>query len=166
MVNCYFSGQGSKRAMPRVYAISSTRQIGRVSFALMLMAIWSCSNGSGTPPLGQVDGIVTLDGKPLPAAFIEFIPSQGRVSWATTDSTGAYHLDYTNSKPGALLGEHKVKISTYVMPSPDSPNSGKPELVPPQYNCKTTLVADVTEETNIFNFDLVTGGWKGAGSAH
>lgn len=41
-----------------------------------------------------IDGIVSLDGQPVPNASLEFFPvsGKGRVSFTTTDATGRYRV--------------------------------------------------------------------------
>lgn len=94
-----------------------------------------------------VQGVVTLDGRPLAGALVVFRPVNGRPSSGTTDITGKYELQYMPAKPGALPGEHQVSITTALEPDSDSDNPlkqrGRAELVPPQYNSRTTLTATV-----------------------
>ena len=93
-----------------------------------------CSDSEG---LGRVTGVVTLDGKPLSEANVEFVPSAGgRPSTAVTDSEGRYELLYTMTEKGAAIGEHKVIVSTL------HESDGKllrAEQVPMKYNLESTL---------------------------
>ncbi|MEP3480100.1 MAG: hypothetical protein ABJZ55_12690 [Fuerstiella sp.] len=64
------------------------------------------------PPLGDVGGTVTLAGKPLVGAIVEYSPKEtGRPSVATTDSEGYYSLLYTNDYSGAVIGDHTIQIT-------------------------------------------------------
>ena len=55
---------------------------------------------------------VTLDGKPLANAMVQFSPDgQGRPSAGTTSSDGSYTLQYTADHSGAKIGEHTVTVS-------------------------------------------------------
>jgi hypothetical protein len=100
------------------------------------------------PELADVQGAVTLDGKPLARALIIFEPKTGgRASRAVTDDTGAYRLNYLRDVNGAKIGLHKVKITTA---SEDDPK----ERIPVRYNKKSTLTADVARGPNKHNFNL------------
>jgi hypothetical protein len=54
---------------------------------------------------------VTYAGRPLAGAEVEFTPvGPGTSSVGFTNPQGAYELQYTLQKKGALIGEHKVQI--------------------------------------------------------
>ena len=62
-----------------------------LSGLLVLLAVAAVMTaGCGKSDLGAVTGRVTMDGKPLPNAFVEFIPTggQGSVSYGKTDDNG------------------------------------------------------------------------------
>lgn len=66
--------------------------------------------------LGQVEGTITLDGKPLSDASVAFTPLNAGVespgSAGLTDSEGKYQLSLViEQTPGALVGQHKVVVS-------------------------------------------------------
>jgi len=123
-----------------------------------------CGGGAETPPLGTVSGTVTLDGKPLPDATVRFKPETGRESIATTNADGQYSLRYTMEADGALVGQHRVEISTATeghneSGGPDDEGTwveGKPESLPPKYNAESELTATVEEGTNNIDFDLTS----------
>jgi hypothetical protein len=100
------------------------------------MACLAGCGGSDLPELGEVSGVVTLDGEPLPNAIVEFQPSaEGRPSSAETDEEGRYELLYLIDAPGALLGEHTVRVRPIITEEmdnydPEEPDSGEP---PPTY---------------------------------
>ncbi len=123
---------------------------GCAAFILLVMFL----NTAGCGPdvrLGQVSGQVTLDGKPLSEARVIFRPSHGRMSQAITGEGGQFELYYTIDRAGALLGNHRVTISTS---EPISPSEVTPELVPEEYNVKSTLTAVVKGGENTLDFDL------------
>ena len=111
----------------------------------------------GDANLGDVTGVVTLDGKPLPDAFVTFTPqeagpdSNGTATFGRTAADGSYRMYFTDDKMGSTLGPNSVSIETWDVSS-DGP--GTKEIVPNVYNSKTTLVADVKSGKNSFNFDL------------
>ncbi len=109
--------------------------------------------------LSGVSGTVTLDGKPLEGAFVEFSPVSGRPSLGKTDEDGRYQLEYSTSKSGVESGEHTVRIGTYEEASIDmetgEPTAEVEEIVPEKYNSQTTLTEHVKPGKNNINFQLV-----------
>jgi len=101
------------------------------------------------PALGDVEGRVTLDGRPLPAALVLFTPAgRGRTSQGVTDGDGRYRLRYLRDIPGANVDEHVVRISTAT-----EENAGR-ERLPPRYHARTHLKALVKAGRNAIDFDL------------
>jgi hypothetical protein len=100
--------------------------------AALLGAMGLCTGCGGSDlKLGQVSGTVTLDGKPVPNAFITFDPQfEGRPSMAKSDKLGKYELRFNSTKWGALIGEHHVRISTADL-TPD--DKAIAELIPKAY---------------------------------
>jgi len=123
--------------------------------ALFLTA--GCDRGD-RPELGTVSGTVTLDGRPLPYALLEFQPERGRISYGCTDSVGRYRLIYIRNIGGAKVGRHSVSISTLRQAEASGPDGkpipASPELVPKKYNTETTLRAEVKAGNNTFDFAL------------
>jgi hypothetical protein len=104
---------------------------------------------SNRPPLGLVEGTVTLDGVPLPAALVVFTPDgPGRSAMATTDTAGHYELCFLRDIAGANLGSHTVRITTA-----DGETTAK-EILPPRYHRKTRLSATVEPGRNMLDFEL------------
>jgi hypothetical protein len=121
-----------------------------VKYVLLLGLVVGCSQ-SGR--LGQVEGTVLLDGQPLPNAIVEFQPEgKGRPSVAETGPDGKYKLRFSKHQWGAVLGKHKVLITTF---SPSGDGQLK-ERVPAAYNTNTTLFRDVQSQPNWIDFDLQT----------
>lgn len=89
----------------------------------MYLIMWSMTKKVALPNLAPVSGTVTLDGKPLAGAEVQFWPrSEGgqqsiyvTTSFGVTDDQGKYLLKYTeiDSQPimGAVVGKHTVRIS-------------------------------------------------------
>tara|TARA_R110002111_G_scaffold168038_1_gene233787 strand:+ start:46561 stop:46980 length:420 start_codon:yes stop_codon:yes gene_type:complete len=117
--------------------------------------------GSGeeeAPPLAEVSGMVTLNGKPLPKATVMFFPvKEGRVSTGVTDDNGAYSLSYEPSVPGAVKGFHRVEIRTggETLDADGQLVEEVPEILPENYHSQTRLAAEVGEPPNQINFELV-----------
>lgn len=125
-----------------------------LSFALLALLAVGCS-GSNLPDMGQVSGVVTLDGAPYANAYVVFSPTQGRPSEGVTDSEGKYKLNYMPGAPGALLGNHKVSITTQYQ-APENPDAAPPfvEPLPAKYNIQSTLTATVQPGNNQIDFAL------------
>jgi hypothetical protein len=92
--------------------------------------------------------VITLDGKPLPAADIMFVPqgeTKGQGAVGRTDAAGKFELQSQDRKhKGAPVGDYQVVISKLVKPDgsdyvPD-PNAGPmdtggfKELLPARYS--------------------------------
>jgi hypothetical protein len=114
--------------------------------------------GCGRPEnIGQVSGMVTLNGQPLPGALIQFEPlAGGSPSGGYTDESGQYSLTYNREVQGAEIGEHRVLIRTKDLGNPDSdpPRPKKAESVPARYNTKSELTAKVEAGKNQIDFPL------------
>ena len=63
----------------------------------------------------KVRGMVTLDGKPLDGAMVEFLPQGGRGQPAhgITAGDGSFHLDTHAPDDGAWAGDYKVVVQKY-----------------------------------------------------
>src|SRR5262245_12253374 len=83
----------------------------RVSAILPLLMALGCSGG-GKPI--KVEGKVTLDGKPLPEALIQFLPEGeqgGPPANGLSGTDGTFRLTTFNSGDGALPGTYKVTVT-------------------------------------------------------
>lgn len=123
-----------------------------------VLLLCGCGGGADTPDLGQVSGVVTLDGQPLEGAVIEFIPQGGRPSSGTTDSEGKYDLRYTVEEDGALIGSHEVRITTareQTGGEGDQPLvEAREEQLPPKYHTKSELKENVEAGSQTIDFAL------------
>src|SRR5262249_9456960 len=110
-----------------------------------------------------VSGTVYLNGKPLANALVQFQPigtrenpNPGRGSFGATDANGKFTLRYDGEKDGAVVGNHRVAITTMINKqkveidpdkgSPDGVDPAQkpgPEKIPARYNDKTTLTFEV-----------------------
>jgi len=128
--------------------------IRRIALPAALAALAVAAGCDSGPPMGQVSGKVTFQGKPLPNAEIEFQPVDNRPSSsAKTDAEGRYKLQFTSKKSGALVGEHVVAITT----EQDASEDGKPavrEKLPPKYNTRSELKKTVKPGRQTIDFDL------------
>jgi hypothetical protein len=122
----------------------------RASLALILTMI-GCSRSKDDLPRQPVAGTVTMNGQPLPEGVIQFYPTGN----AKTTGANATIKDGQFSIPredGLVPGSYKVSISHAELQAAlfkgkkdDSPRSKKlgPELIPAEYNAKSTLTAEV-----------------------
>ena len=134
----------------------------RVTILVLALGWLTCCTGCGgrsdRPTLAPVQGSVTLDGQPLPDAEVWFDPQAGgRTSTAMTDKSGRFELLYALGEKGAIIGEHNVRISTFVQGG-DEPGSTAtvPERVPAKYAAPSAITKHVSEGNNTINIELDT----------
>jgi hypothetical protein len=135
----------------------TSRQWVYVCLVVMIPGLGGCGRGK---PAGisfaAVTGMVTLDGEPLPQAFIRFEPESGRPSFGRTDSAGAYSLRYKGEDWGAIVGPHSVKITTENLIEDTETGEMRfvKEVLPSTYHARTTLTAVVEPGENVIDFPL------------
>lgn len=125
-----------------------------------LLAYWissSVMSGSrGLPELGDVSGVITLDGKPLAGATVTFLPqiedeelaSRVASSVGMTDADGQYSLMYVKDVEGAAVGPHIVAVT---LPLPNGAES-----LPRKYNSASELTFEVKSGNNDGSFELTS----------
>jgi hypothetical protein len=119
--------------------------VQRVAAVCLLIVIAvGCSDG---PLTGRVEGTVTVDGQPTVGLKVFFYPPRGRMSRTITDENGYYRLQFKPDVAGALVGKHKVVISTVT-------ERARQERLPARYNSETKLTADVKSGKNVIDFPL------------
>ncbi|QDU75873.1 hypothetical protein Pan97_29150 [Bremerella volcania] len=135
---------------------------------LVVCGTVGCGNDSDIPLLVPVSGKVTVDGTPIAGLQVSFEPIEGRRSTGVTDHNGQYALAYLKDYPGAVLGDHQVRIAWTGETTDEDENGDASDamemplaapvvVVPPQYNVKTQLRATVTEDSKQFDFEITTG---------
>ena len=110
-------------------------QLSRILFLLFFsLSLLGCS--SNQYDMNFVEGVVTMDGSPLPNARVTFTPKDGRPSYGITDDSGHYELRYIRDIMGAEAGQHTVSITTEHKAPPVTapPVEQPPEKIPPRYN--------------------------------
>ena len=122
-------------------------------------------SGCGTPeyPFAPVAGQVTLDGAPVPNARMTFEPladssrkKPGPWSVAAADSDGRFTMNTVDGTSGAVVGRHRVRISTRVE-NEDGTAELVPEIVPTIYNEQSELIFEVKPDGHAdVHFDLQT----------
>ncbi|HLW67660.1 MAG TPA: DUF6795 domain-containing protein [Gemmataceae bacterium] len=143
-------------------------------FGLAVLTLCSC--GKTRPPsLTEVEGMVLLNGKPLPNAQVEFQPElpkwKGEYnSFATTDENGHFQMVCGHmQQAGAAVGKHRVLVSEPPVPSEYRSLDGQTREkytrylaglqnrpIPPEYGTANTtpLTIEVTADKKTYNLDL------------
>lgn len=75
--------------------------------ALLAAALPGCRRG---PTVVRVQGVVEVDGKPLPSGAVMVIPQDGRPASATIGPDGRFTLTTYAPGDGAILGTHPVVV--------------------------------------------------------
>ena len=80
----------------------------RIPCLLLVLLLAGCGKSSTSP----VEGVVSLDGKPLAGASIQFVPQgTGRDATGETDQNGQFVMSTFSPRDGVMAGEYKVVIS-------------------------------------------------------
>jgi len=89
-------------------------------FLVALSLVLGCSSGgSSFPKTYPASGTVTVNGKPVNGATVNFFPVDGKgSSVGTTDASGKYTLTTYRSNDGAPPGQYKVSIVKYDAANP------------------------------------------------
>jgi hypothetical protein len=93
-----------------------------VCFTMCLFLSVSGCGGKPLPQLTEVQGVVLIDGEPLPRAQIQFVPELTSFgsdfnSRAITDDEGKFRLVCRKTgEPGAVLGVNRVVVSEHTPP--------------------------------------------------
>jgi hypothetical protein len=100
----------------------------RVPTGLVALLSWAAAGCGPSQPLGDVEGTVRLNGKPLANVVVSFLPdpeknTKGPRSGGVTDVQGRYRLQCDNQKSGAVVGWHRVVLED---PETDRPRQGQP----------------------------------------
>jgi hypothetical protein len=123
----------------------------RTVIVAFLFLIAGC--GKSGPQIAPVHGRVTLAGQPLASADIRFQPDgPERPSVGSTDSDGRYELIFKRGQPGAVVGQHTVRIwvSAEVVRNPP--------IIASRFDTKSELRREVKSGDNEFDFDVTTEG--------
>lgn len=143
----------------------------RISLLIIVLVSLTTVGCGSSGDVGYVYGVVTLNGEPLPHATVSFYPTGARASVGRTDENGKYVLHYVKNEDGAVIGEHRVTVSTRVAAEVDRGDrgydgegarkqsvltQGRSESMPAKYLNpeKTELSAIVKSGSNKIDFDL------------
>jgi hypothetical protein len=126
---------------------------------LVYLAVTCAAGCSGSKKFAPVSGKVTLNGDPLANATVSFQPiakegsiEAGPGSTGTTNDKGEFSLTVATGERGALVGKHRVIISSLNAKSGTEDRRGGPELfdkVPQRY---------APGEPNALVFEVPAGG--------
>jgi hypothetical protein len=142
----------------------------RALLAAALAGALACAGGCGKPPAftDTVEGTLTLDGAPLSAAHVEFVPevpdgTKAPNSSAVTDANGFFRLTRNdNQKPGAVIGPHRVIIFPGRPAANRDDTGGQAQAadVPPVYMnaAKTPLKVEITADQKKYDLRLNRAG--------
>lgn len=139
-------------------------------FAAALLGAGACTGCSSSKEyeVAPVSGTVTLDGAPAANVEVAFQPiggaenpTPGPGSLAIADDQGRFTLRTIRDEDGAVVGNHRVLITT-PRPARESANDSDvgpafKELIPAKYNIDTTLTFEVPADgTTEANFELAS----------
>ncbi|SFI53124.1 carboxypeptidase-like regulatory domain-containing protein [Planctomicrobium piriforme] len=133
-----------------------------LTFRLLVLLLIATLSGCGRskpegPSLYPVTGTVTFKGKPLPKANIVFIPlGKGQMAAGRTDDNGQFAVTYSDGRPGAVAGTHRVEIRTggEILDPEGRIVSEFKEFLPEKYHSNSQLSAEVAANQGPINFDL------------
>jgi hypothetical protein len=122
-----------------------------VTFAL----IFSGCGSSRDANLAEVSGKVTLDGKPIESGVISFIPAD--LSGPTAGAEIVNGTYFIGGESGVFISECRVEISALKKTGEKVPTSVDPDdmtdvvtnMVPANYNTKSTLTAKIEAGENL-----------------
>jgi hypothetical protein len=114
---------------------ATTRRYAQLAAVLAVLAagLIALAARNRGPEFAEVEGTVTLDGKPLADVEVQFLPdpeksNPGPTASAYTDAAGHYKLRCEKmSQDGAVLGPHRVCVIDITAIAP----LGPPGLAPP-----------------------------------
>ncbi|QEG32909.1 hypothetical protein [Bythopirellula goksoeyrii] len=96
-----------------------------------------CDHG---PQVVPVEGTVYYNDEPLPFGSVMFQPQMGQPAGARLNEDGTFELSTFSEFDGAIVGQHKVKVTCYASQSPQIENKKSvgeqtlgPSLIPEKY---------------------------------
>jgi len=86
---------------------------GLVALTVIAAAVAGC--GYRRPARVPVEGVVTLDGRPLAGAAVMLVPEAGgRAGMGGTDKEGRFTISTYGAGDGAVFGPHRVVVTKFV----------------------------------------------------
>jgi hypothetical protein len=108
----------------------------------LTLALALCGCGKTPPAVTEAEGVVLLNGKPLPNAQVEFVPMLADFgaemnSVGVTDEQGRFRLTCNDKRqPGAVVGKHRVLVTDPPMPRELRGQSEKAQKAQTEYQAK------------------------------
>jgi hypothetical protein len=122
----------------------------------MIIAVAGCKDES---VYGEVQGVVTLDGKRLTDVEVVFLPdpekgTSGQRSVALADAQGRYRIASDAGRGGAPVGFHRVCIND-LLASPAQPEKQGKSRFPAEYSsARSTPLRDIEVKPGAQTIDL------------
>ena len=122
--------------------------------------------GDAGPTRAQVSGTVKLNGEPVKEGAINFFPvdaSAGPEAGAAI-ADGKFHIPRAQ---GPVVGSNRVELRAFQksgrrIQDPTAPAGTLTDEItnvfPPEYNANSTLVREVKDAENVFDFEITTPG--------
>jgi hypothetical protein len=140
------------------------------AMGLIVALVCGCSESSKPYKTAPVSGVIKLDGQPLAAARVTFMPlpdgqssrQSGPEAAGETDATGRYSMKTVFGDSGASIGKNRVMVSTRKTElDPTNPDRSKEvakEHVPGRYfTDQAPLIFDVPPSgSRSADFELTT----------
>ncbi len=146
--------------------VAKRRRVRCLLLALVLAGVGGCGGAFDA----TVEGVITLDGDPVPAGAIAFIPADGGpLGYARTDSSGNYEV-FTGNEAGLQTGQYGVTVVARESPAETHSKLGGPaapgkRITPPWYGSSRSspLTYDVVLGSNEIDITLTSeapADWK------
>jgi hypothetical protein len=154
--------------IPQANRGGADRSFARSPIVLAAVALLVCSGCGSSVRLGQVDGTVQLDGKPIGQVMVIFVPDDRNLpqSTAITDEHGHFQMRCNNGSMGAAIGEHRVTLvdgsaapaSKGRNDDPPEPTEQPPNRIPSAYNqaTKTPLRQTVAAGSQTITLEIAS----------
>lgn len=81
-----------------------------VALAAAVLAVAGVGCGPRLPAVVPAEGIVLLNGKPLPGGFVRLVPTASRVATGAIGPDGRFTLGTFAAADGCVLGTHGVEV--------------------------------------------------------
>ena len=114
--------------------------------------------GDGRPSRVPVSGQVLIDGKPLKYGTIKFIPTGHRASQGKLDENGRFTLSCYGNNDGAVIGKHRVEVTSFEMVKPTLMRWQAPKKY--QDQATSELTQEITGPTDSVVINLTWDGGK------
>ncbi len=146
--------------------VANRRPVRGLLWAFVLVGVGGCGGAFEA----TVEGVITLDGAPVPAGAIAFIPVDGGpLGYARTDSSGNYEV-FTGNEAGLPTGAYGVTVVAREAPAETHSKLGGPaapgkRLTPVWYGSSKSSPLTYTVKAGSNDFDIALtseapAGWQ------